>query len=208
MKTIKPFKNRNELLENWALTQPRQACEVGVQAGEYSKKILTTMSSLSKFYAIDGWVTQKNYSDPANTTKEQFTRYFEMTKTNLAPWEEKVEILRGDSLDMVHKISDSSLDFIYIDARHDYVGCTQDLEAYWSKLKKGGLFSGHDYIKAPYTLGHFGDWTLCVDGTRNPRAVKGAVNDFAETHGLQVVVSYDDRHTDNTMFHSWAIVKQ
>ena len=32
---------------------------------------------------------------------------------------------------------DFSLDFIYIDGRHDYTGVKEDLEAWWLKLKNG-----------------------------------------------------------------------
>lgn len=38
-------------------------------------------------------------------------------------------------------------DFIYLDARHDYDGIREDLEAWWPLLKPGGLFAGHDFIK-------------------------------------------------------------
>jgi hypothetical protein len=32
--------------------------------------------------------------------------------------------------------------------RHDYCGVAEDLEAYWPKLRSGGIFAGHDYIDA------------------------------------------------------------
>ena len=34
-----------------------------------------------------------------------------------------------------------------MDARHDFKGVAADLEAYWPKLKTGGIFAGHDYIR-------------------------------------------------------------
>ena len=39
-----------------------------------------------------------------------------------------------------------SVDFVYIDARHDYKGAMEDIKAWWPKLKKGGLLSGHDFL--------------------------------------------------------------
>lgn len=43
------------------------------------------------------------------------------------------------------------------------------------------------------------DWGLCMNGTRNEGAVKGAVTDFAQRLGLTVAVTY--REPDNPV--SW-----
>lgn len=62
-------------------------------------------------------------------------------------------------------IPDGSLDFVYVDARHDYCGCLKDLETYWPKLRPGGLMAGHDYVdasQAPSSPTAPVDWTLCA----------------------------------------------
>jgi predicted O-methyltransferase YrrM len=41
--------------------------------------------------------------------------------------------------------ADESLDFVYIDADHSYEEVKKDIEAWHSKVKKGGVFGGHDY---------------------------------------------------------------
>merc|ERR1712151_1118631 len=96
--------------------------------------------------------------------------------------------------------ADNTLDFIFVDARHDRKGVLQDLKVYWPKLKEGGVIAGHDYTEqkeppvyegikyfgcdlkkyqSPATMGGQ-DWTLNYDGSRDAsgRAVKGAVDDF------------------------------
>lgn len=90
-----------------------------------------------------------------------------------------------------------------VDARHDYCGCAEDIELYWPKLREGGIMAGHDYVQkeAWEKLGQ--DWTLCQDGSRQPLAVVGAVNDFARRHDLQVVVP----PFENWDFKSWMIRK-
>lgn len=40
------------------------------------------------------------------------------------------------------------LDFVYIDARHDYCGCLADIQSYWEILKPCGIMAGHDYMTA------------------------------------------------------------
>ena len=46
---------------------------------------------------------------------------------------------------------DNSLDFVYIDSAHDYEHTKEDLETWYPKVKKGGLFCGDDSA-----AGHFG----------------------------------------------------
>jgi hypothetical protein len=73
--------------------------------------------------------------------------------------------------------------------RHDYCGVKADIEAYWPIVKPGGIISGHDYNDNS-EIGNKQDWGLCLDGTRNDMAVKGAVNDFFLPKGLTISVTY------------------
>ena len=43
-----------------------------------------------------------------------------------------------------------SLDFIFIDACHDYECVVDDLNAWFPKLKKNGIIAGHDYYAGFY----------------------------------------------------------
>jgi hypothetical protein len=43
-------------------------------------------------------------------------------------------------------IADGSLDYVYVDARHDFCGCLSDIELFWPKLRGGGVMAGHDYL--------------------------------------------------------------
>lgn len=51
----------------------------------------------------------------------------------------------GRSPDICSAFSDNSIDFIYIDALHDYESVKKDLHGWYPKVKKGGILSGHDY---------------------------------------------------------------
>jgi predicted O-methyltransferase YrrM len=51
----------------------------------------------------------------------------------------------GDSAESAERFEDASLDFIFIDAAHDYNSVVKDLAAWWPKLKPDGIFAGHDY---------------------------------------------------------------
>jgi hypothetical protein len=44
---------------------------------------------------------------------------------------------------------DASLDFCFIDANHTYDCVSRDIDAWLPKVKKGGIFAGHDYVEWP-----------------------------------------------------------
>lgn len=73
-------------------------------------------------------------------------------------------------------------DFIYLDARHDYDGIKEDLEAWWPLLKVGGLYSGHDFVEDGMNKnGLFG--------------VQKAVMEFVEKNNKEVMsISEKDLH--------------
>ena len=68
------------------------------------------------------------------------------------------------SMEAVSKIPDASLDFVYIDGRHEFDFIMMDLIAWAPKVRAGGIVSGHDYYQFyrggvvhavnAYVLGH------------------------------------------------------
>lgn len=85
----------------------------------------------------------------------------------------------------------SSLDMVFIDAGHDECSVLEDLEAWWPKVRSGGLVAGDDYADAEAVQEMYGehqDWSVCADGSVRPGAVLGAVDAFAAGKGLQVSV--------------------
>lgn len=45
----------------------------------------------------------------------------------------------------VGPFEDASCDAVFIDAAHDYESVLADIQAWWGKVKEGGIISGHDY---------------------------------------------------------------
>ena len=53
--------------------------------------------------------------------------------------------MKMKSLDAVSEFEDESLDFVYLDARHEFKHIKNDIQKWLPKVKLGGYVGGHDY---------------------------------------------------------------
>lgn len=162
--------------------------EIGVQIGLYSEEILEK-SHLKLLYSIDCWKNfdKKHYVDIAN--KSQLKQYYYYFKTilRLMKFRKRSKIIRKTSQEAARRFKEECLDFVYIDARHSYEGCKEDITYWWPKLKKGGVFAGHDYLNGMRKEGEFG--------------VKKAVDEFIKNKKSKLFVTNEDWPT-------WYLIKR
>jgi len=104
----------------------KYGAEIGVQKGRFSRLMFEIIPGL-KLKCVDIW--RRNY----NTAKKMLAEY-------------DAELIRMGSERAVKKIPNSSLDFVYIDAAHDFDNAIIDIIKWSPKVKHGGIVAGHDYI--------------------------------------------------------------
>eukprot|EP00408_Alexandrium_pacificum_P016391 CAMPEP_0171201752 /NCGR_PEP_ID=MMETSP0790-20130122/24649_1 /TAXON_ID=2925 /ORGANISM="Alexandrium catenella, Strain OF101" /LENGTH=290 /DNA_ID=CAMNT_0011667155 /DNA_START=52 /DNA_END=924 /DNA_ORIENTATION=- len=158
--------------------------EVGVQQGNYTSALLAGWHQAALFVQVDVWDHQENYKDYANVDRKTHMKYkSDACKAGLSA---KAGGLAGEvvqcqdfSTECAKLIPDGSLDFVYVDARHDRKGVLEDLQAYWPKVRAGGIIAGHDYMTQA-EVGRQQHWDVNYDGTGDAtgEAVRGAINDF------------------------------
>jgi hypothetical protein len=105
--------------------------EIGIYKGE-GTRVFMQSGKISQFFAIDiwafdHWATAEPFFDRmvayyGNIVKLKMT--FEQALPQLPP-----------------------LDFIYIDADHEYESVNQDIETALKIIKPGGIIAGHDYAE-------------------------------------------------------------
>jgi hypothetical protein len=119
--------------------------EIGVGRGEFSKHLLE-LTELEKIYSIDPWdISKSQYR--SKWTQEKLNEVYELAMLNLKPFGSRSKVVKSTSAEALKMFDDKSIDFIYIDALHDYESVKQDIELWWPKVKSGGILAGHDYTK-------------------------------------------------------------
>lgn len=81
--------------------------------------------------------------DDGSWVKDSFQNLTTRTQQHIT--ENRCFLHQIDSISFSQKIPDNYADVIYIDACHKYESVKQDIEVYFSKVKQGGFFCGHDY---------------------------------------------------------------
>lgn len=149
--------------------------EVGVAAGDFSAKILEICKP-DTLHLIDPWGDDsiQNYSE--KSYKNVLSRFEKEIASG------QVKVHRAFSSEILPTFADDYLDWIYIDAGHDYQSVADELQLSTRIVKDAGLISGHDYIR----------W---VDPTTR-YGVMEAVNEFAEKTGspFMFLTNQFDKH--------------
>ena len=116
--------------------------ELGVARAETSAYLLDNCPNIAKFYCVDPWTPYMDWN--GMVTKEIIEGMRVAAYSNMSEYGNKVEIIRETSNKAADMIEDNSLDFIFIDGDHSFTAAYHDITVYWPKVKKGGLFAGHD----------------------------------------------------------------
>lgn len=138
--------NRRIMAQTLAELEFNLGAEVGVAAGEHSDIICSENPNL-KLYCIDPWIKYHGYLD----YKAERLNYFEKkAKETLSKY--NCILMKEFSMDAVKKFADNSLDFVYIDAAHDFKNVAMDICEWTPKVRSGGIVYGHDFkwSKGPY----------------------------------------------------------
>ena len=183
-KTIHKVPARDELP---ALLNARgllgKGVEIGVKTGRYSDELLRHWHG-NQLISVDPWLSADpdEYIDRSNVSQDEFERYYRITRERLADHGERSDIWRMTSVEAAEKVEPQSLDFAYIDARHDYDSVKEDLAAWCDKVRPGGILAGHDYVDGDFVEGEFyvksavdeffGERGIPVHGTEGPSAVE------------------------------------
>lgn len=195
-----PDMGRDDMAELFAELKFTKGAEIGVDKGDYSE-VLCKANPQATIYGIDPYsrIAYEPNIVPHDAgiydTQEGFEDNYQKAISKLSKYPNYI-MMRGYSLDALKQFDDKSLDFVYIDANHDFPNFINDLHEWAKKVKIGGIVSGHDYANYSY---------------KKFNHVKRALEAYARSYRmipLFIVGSYVRRpNQTRDTFRSWLWVK-
>lgn len=135
------MKNRIELAQHFRDLGFTKGSEIGVCDGRYSEILMQTIPNL-ELIGVDPYIPYDYYFDFRK--KSTLDQKFNDARERLTKYPQYTFIL-GWSVEVAKFIPDGYLDFVFIDANHQYKFVAEDIRAWYPKVRTGGIVSGHDY---------------------------------------------------------------
>ncbi len=165
-------------------------CEVGVAYGYHAEYILQNMPEI-EYHGVDPYLAGYDHTDPfvrdvallyGDEPQLAMNRLFRAVNSKLTQYDGRANLLRKTSVKGAEIINDGYFDIVYIDGDHTYDAVRNDLDAWSSKVRPGGILCGDDY-----------KWL----------GVRQAVLEFMDITGKQVI-EYSAKNSDQP--EKWSIV--
>lgn len=117
-------------------------CWKGKSAVFLGVEVINSRKAITVHF-VDHW---GGSNEPAHKADPDLEHVFEVFNDNAARLRGlDFHIHRSRTVDAASGFEDGGLDFIWIDAGHEHDEVLADIEAWWPKLKVGGVIGGDDY---------------------------------------------------------------
>lgn len=148
---IELMKHRGQVLVDLLgdVEQPWVGAELGIFEGNLSQLLLRELPHLT-LWMIDRWRApqpgERYFEDPyiRLVTPEQMAGAMAraLRITDFAA--DRRLVVVADQVRAADCVAEGSLDFVFVDSDHSKAGTLEAIDAWWSKLRAGGLMAGHD----------------------------------------------------------------
>ena len=119
--------------------------ECGCWKGKSAAFLLVEAISAGKYpeiHFVDHW---GGSNEPDHKADPELERVFDLFLSNVdrSGYSNRT-IHRQRTVDAAERFDDETVDFVWIDAGHEYEDVIADLRAWWQKVKPGGVIGGDD----------------------------------------------------------------
>ena len=168
------WKNTYDWTTNFFNEHPdlKVGAEIGIAGGQHIKALMEN-TNIQKMYGVDPFITDSWDMHSFFSVDEDYGGFdglYGEVKELLAQFGDRVELVRKKSTEAAPDFEDESLDFVFIDAIHDYENCFNDIAHWHHRVRKGGYVMGHDWEHPGFpgvqqaVVEHYGDAVRGVPG--------------------------------------------
>ncbi len=137
-----------------------EVIEIGSFLGNSAELIIKACNGRCRLYCVDTWLGDNDEVMIEGKLRKTTSHVSTMCNSVYGPnglrqaFEERMRPYLAGHISMIQKTSVEAakdwpagklVDMVYIDADHSYEGCKADIEAWFSKVRPGGIICGHDY---------------------------------------------------------------
>lgn len=122
--------------------------EVGAWLGKSTSYMAVEIAKSRKdikFDAVDTWEGSPNEPGHQEFIEKLGMSLYDKFLDNMSPVINYVNPVKGLSEEVSKLYDDNSLDFVFLDASHDYESVKKDIDCWFPKVKQNGVIAGHDY---------------------------------------------------------------
>jgi len=133
----------SEVIKN--LSNNSKCVEVGSWKGKSAAYTCEQIIKYEKIIHLDCIDTWEGSIEHVKDKYPNLDRLYDIFIRNMKPFQKYYTPLKMTSMEAVKLYKDQSVDFIFIDASHEYEDVKNDVLHWVLKLKKGCIISGDDY---------------------------------------------------------------
>jgi len=126
--------------------------EIGCAYGGHAEIILRAWKG-TRLWMVDPWVDQPKEIYREATEDHFYDEWFAQVHGMMLK-DCRISIIRDFSVNAAPLLADGSLDWVYIDGNHSDEATTEDLNAWYPKVRWGGIFCGHDFYDSDVSPYH------------------------------------------------------
>lgn len=119
--------------------------EVGSWKGKSAAYLAVEIINSKKDISLDCVDTWKGSAEHINDEYVKSNSLYDLFIKNTSSLSSVINPIKMDSVGASKNYGDKTIDFIFIDANHEYIYVKNDIEAWFPKVKVGGIIAGHDY---------------------------------------------------------------
>lgn len=147
-----------DLLNDLGLTG--DAAFVGVAEGQFEFYFIERWKGSGTL--IDAWriLNAPGFSGHGEDTDAGQEARYQRIIRGAQKFGSRCKVMRATSEEAAPRFADGSLDFCYVDADHSTDGISLDATLWWPKVRRGGIFAGHDFLAGNFNGQEYGVKTV------------------------------------------------